>query len=164
MEDSLRRTSELGREVLERARSREVDWWSQCTHNDRRSLKTRPAAEIPEEEHPESLEDAFNTLSRFMRETTEQCQKYHSRILGQEMNKCEIQHISRYHCRKLQPIPLKPPPCLTSSAGRRRDPRDVDIEVAPGTYSISASSHNGQTETQVVNITPGQSVDLVFNV
>ncbi|XP_075694297.1 A-kinase-interacting protein 1 isoform X1 [Rhinoderma darwinii] len=79
MEDSLRRTSEIGREVLERARRRDVDWWSAGTPGDR-SPRTHPRVETPEEEErPSSLEDAFSTLSRFMRQTTEQCE---SPLLG----------------------------------------------------------------------------------
>ncbi|MEE6498708.1 hypothetical protein FKM82_003209 [Ascaphus truei] len=48
-------------------------------------------------------------------------------------------------------------------ASKQRTSQDVRIEVAPGTYSISAGSCHSQRQTHVVNITPGQSVDLTFN-
>ncbi|XP_075139729.1 A-kinase-interacting protein 1 isoform X2 [Leptodactylus fuscus] len=170
MEDSLRRTSELGRQVLERAQRRDVDWWSAQTHSGQ-SPRICPGVESAEEEHPPGLEEAFSTLSRFMRHTTEQCERYHSCIPRPEMNRSEIQHFSRFHCRKLQRSLLRPsPPYLSSAAaplqssGRRRDLRDVNIEVAPGTYSISAGAPNCQRQTHLVHITPGQSVDLTFNV
>ncbi|KAG9465464.1 A-kinase-interacting protein 1 isoform X1 [Eleutherodactylus coqui] len=162
MEDSLRRTSALGRAVLERARCRELDWRPARTHCGR-SLRTRLGSETPEEEHSASSEEAFSTLSRFMRETTVQCARYHSRIPAQEMTASEVQHFSRFH----QPMPMKTPPSASPAAAPHattRDPRDVHITVAPGTYSISAASPNGQTQTHVVNITPGQSVDLTFRV
>ncbi|XP_066439761.1 A-kinase-interacting protein 1 isoform X2 [Eleutherodactylus coqui] len=136
MEDSLRRTSALGRAVLERARCRELDWRPARTHCGR-SLRTRLGSETPE--------------------------RYHSRIPAQEMTASEVQHFSRFH----QPMPMKTPPSASPAAAPHattRDPRDVHITVAPGTYSISAASPNGQTQTHVVNITPGQSVDLTFRV
>ncbi|KAG8536479.1 hypothetical protein GDO81_026266 [Engystomops pustulosus] len=172
MEESLRRTSELGRELLERAQSRDVDWWSVregCVH----SPRIRHTWESPEvEERPRSLAEAFSTLSHYMCQTTEQCEKYHSRIPAQEMDRREIQHFSRFHCRKPQQTPLRPPPPYLSSAAaplqssgrRRRDPHDVYIEVSPGTYSISASGPDYQKQSHLVHITPGQSVDLTFHV
>ncbi|XP_040266151.1 A-kinase-interacting protein 1 [Bufo bufo] len=159
MEDSIRRTSELGRQVLERAQRRDVDWWSARGQDPQ-------SPEIPEEDRLQRLEDAFSTLSRFMHHTTERCERYHSSIPAQAMNPSEIQHISRFH----RTMPLKPQTGWTSAAappqssGRNRDPRDVYIEVAPGTYRISARSPNLQSQTHLVNITPGQSVDLTFNV
>ncbi|CAJ0916430.1 unnamed protein product [Ranitomeya imitator] len=170
MEDSLRRTSVMGREVLERARRRDVDWWSVRTHSGHRP-RIRHSAESPEVECPASLEEAFSTLSLFMRQTTEQCERYHSCIPAPEMSRSEVQHVCRFHCRRRQRAPGKPPPPASSSAAgpfrspeTLQDTRDVSIEVAPGTYSISASSPNYQKQTHLLNITPGQSVDLTFTV
>lgn len=164
MEDSLRRSSALGREVLERAQRRDVDWWS--VHGGRGPGR-RPGAETPEEELPATLEEAFSTLSRLMRQTTEQCERYHSGIPA--MERSEVQHVSRFHCRKLPRLPLKPPGASSAAAPLRssrrwQDPRDVYIEVAPGTYSISACSPDHLPQTHLVNIPPGQSVDLTFSV
>ncbi|XP_073401301.1 A-kinase-interacting protein 1 [Dendrobates tinctorius] len=168
MEDSLRRTSALGQEVLERARRRDVDWWSVRTHSGH-SPRIRHSTESPEAERPSSLEEAFSTLSCFMRQTTEQCERYHSCIPAPEMSRSEVQHVCRIHCRRRQRVPGKPPPPASSSTAgpfqssvTSRDPRDISIEVAPGTYSISASSSNYHKQTHLLNITPGQSVDLTF--
>lgn len=162
MEDSLRRSSELGREVLERARRRDVDWWSLTGGQ---GMRIRPGVETPEEEGPRSLEEAFSALSHLMRQTTEQCERYHRCIPASAMDRSEVQHVSRFHCRKLQR--LKPPGAMAAaplqSSGRPQDSRDVYIEVAPGTYSISARSPNYQPQTHLVNIPPGQSVDLTFS-
>ncbi|XP_056410353.1 A-kinase-interacting protein 1 [Hyla sarda] len=170
MDDSLRRTSEMGRELLERAGRRGEDWWSERPHSDR-CPQISPGAGTPEEERSAILEEAFSTLSRIMRQTTELCERYHSRISTQmNNNSSEAQHISRFHCRKPQRAHERPPPAPSSAAaplrspGRTRDARDVYIEVAPGTYRISAASPDYQPQTHLVNVTPGQSVDLTFHV
>lgn len=42
--------------------------------------------------------------------------------------------------------------------------QDIYIEVSPGTYTISASSGEDQIkQTHVVEIQPGQSVNLSFD-
>ncbi|XP_069824128.1 A-kinase-interacting protein 1 isoform X2 [Dendropsophus ebraccatus] len=169
MEDSLRRSAELGRELLERARRRDVDWWSTCIHSDR-GMGVRPGEETPQEERPASLDEAFSTLSQFMHQTTELCERYHSRIPAQRRSIRETQHISRFHCAKLQRGPVRLPLRSSSataplqSSGRMQNARDVNFEVAPGTYRISAASPNYRTQRHLVHITPGQSVDLTFHV
>ncbi|XP_073515128.1 A-kinase-interacting protein 1 [Phyllobates terribilis] len=167
MEDSLRRMSALGREVLERARRRDVDWWSvriQSGH----SPRIRQSAESPEEERPASLDEAFSTLSHFMRQMTERCERYHSCIPAPEMSRSEVQHVCRFHCRRRQREPGHPPPSSAAdplqSSGRTPDPRDFSIEVSPGTYRISASSPNYQKQSHLLHIPPGRSVDLTFTV
>ncbi|XP_072278450.1 A-kinase-interacting protein 1 isoform X4 [Pyxicephalus adspersus] len=129
MEESLRRTSERAREVLERARRREVDWWA--AH---RPKGIRNGMGVHEDDGTAlTLEEAFTAMSDFMRHSTERCKSS-----------------------------LSPP--LAQSGAKRTHPRDVYIEVAPGTYSISAGSPNCQPQTRIVNLTAGQSVDLTFNV
>ncbi|KAM4617958.1 A-kinase-interacting protein 1 isoform 1-T3 [Discoglossus pictus] len=159
MEDSLKRTAELSLEVLERARRREVDWTAMCTH--------RREAGMLEEDNHASLEEAFATMADFMKRTTEHCETYHNCIPVHRTSKQEMNHICRFHCRK----PVQRHPGSTQSLSmdhlqdtyKNRTPQDVCIEVAPGTYSISAGVHNSHRQTKVVNITPGQSVDLTFN-
>ncbi|XP_063800129.1 A-kinase-interacting protein 1 isoform X2 [Pseudophryne corroboree] len=173
MEDSLRRTSQLGREVLERARRRDMGWWSSY-ENEGLPLGAQHGKKTPEEEERNMiLEEAFCTLSHFMCRTTEQCERYHSCLPLREIDGHAKQHALRFHCRKSQPVALKtdsrswdPRVCTMQSsvaASPQYGPCDVYIEVAPGTYSISGGSSNGQKQTHVVNITPGQSVDLTFN-
>lgn len=166
MEESLRRTSERAREVLERARRRDVDWeairrqegiWTQDAEDD---------------ETPPTLEEAFTAMSHFMHHTTELCKAYHhSCIPPRGINEQEKQHIGRFHHRGSQRAAQRPDPRLSSpsallppSGMKRMDPRDIYIEVAPGRYRISASSPDGPAQTHIVNVTPGQSVDLTFHV
>ncbi|XP_075189079.1 A-kinase-interacting protein 1 isoform X2 [Anomaloglossus baeobatrachus] len=171
MEDSLRRTSARGQEVLQQVRRRNEDWWSARAHSGR-SPRLRHSVEALEEERPASLEEAFSAMSSFMRHTTELCERYHSCVPAPEMSRSEMQHISRFHCGRRQRVPTKPPPpgsvsddtAPLQSSGRTRDPQDVYIEVAPGTYRISAASPNYRKQSHVVNLSPGQSVDLTFHV
>ncbi|XP_075044626.1 A-kinase-interacting protein 1 isoform X2 [Mixophyes fleayi] len=184
MEDSLRRTSALGRDVLERAGRRDQGWWSSYRHEGLLHGTETPEDTLPltavlhppynsneycdfvqEEEQKVTLEEAFTTLSHFMCRTTEQCQRYHSCLPLWATDERGKQHALRFHSRKSQPMTLRPDSRLSSSAAPPQSgPRDVCMEVAPGTYSISGGSRNCQTQTHVVNITLGQSVDLTFNV
>ncbi|XP_018426645.1 PREDICTED: A-kinase-interacting protein 1 [Nanorana parkeri] len=173
MEESLRRTSEQAREVLERARRREVDWWAGHRHE---GVQTPPGTEDSEDDGSSvTLEEAFTTMSDFMRRTTEQCKAYHSCIPPRGINEQEKQHIGRFHRRRPPRAAQRLESRLVSSASsqsahplhsgmKKTDPRDVYIEVAPGTYSISAGSPDCPAKTRIVNITPGQSVDLTFHV
>ncbi|XP_075189078.1 A-kinase-interacting protein 1 isoform X1 [Anomaloglossus baeobatrachus] len=109
MEDSLRRTSARGQEVLQQVRRRNEDWWSARAHSGR-SPRLRHSVEALEEERPASLEEAFSAMSSFMRHTTELCERYHSCVPAPEMSRSEMQHISRFHCGRRQRVPTKPPP------------------------------------------------------
>lgn len=168
MEESLRRTSKQAREVLERARRREVDWWATHRHDGIQTGHGTGAAE--DDGSSVTLEEAFATMSEFMLHTTEQCKAYHS-CVPRGINKQEKQHIGRFHHRRPPPGAQRPESCLSSrsvplphSGMKGTDPRDVYIEVAPGTYCISAGSPDCQAQTHIVNITPGQSVDLTFHI
>ncbi|KAM4721424.1 A-kinase-interacting protein 1 [Rhinophrynus dorsalis] len=169
MERSLRQTGELGLEVLERARRREVDWSAGCrsggmTHGE------QSREEITEEEGQVSPEEVFATMADFMRHTTEQCAIYHNSLPVRRISQQEMKHNCRFHCRKFTQRDLNeralqsPTPGPPQSIRVQRIPQDVHIEVAPGTYSISACSRGSPRQTHVVNITPGQSVDLTFTV
>ncbi|XP_072278448.1 A-kinase-interacting protein 1 isoform X2 [Pyxicephalus adspersus] len=167
MEESLRRTSERAREVLERARRREVDWWA--AH---RPKGIRNGMGVHEDDGTAlTLEEAFTAMSDFMRHSTERCKAYHGCLPPSGITEQEKQHIGRFHHRRSPQVAqrlgsrmssLSPP--LAQSGAKRTHPRDVYIEVAPGTYSISAGSPNCQPQTRIVNLTAGQSVDLTFNV
>lgn len=166
MEENLRRTSERAREVLERARRREVDWGAAP-----RQEGTRTQDAEHDETPPTLEEETFTAMSHFMRRTTELCQAYHSCRPPRGINEQEKQHIGRFHHRRSQRAaqrpesqPGSPSTPLSSSAMKRTDPRDIYIEVAPGTYRISAGSPDGPAQTRIVNVAPGQSVDLTFHV
>ncbi|XP_068116440.1 A-kinase-interacting protein 1 isoform X4 [Hyperolius riggenbachi] len=141
MEESLRRTSELATEVLERARRREVDWWA-SRGQDEMGLRNWHGPET-----------------------------YHSCIPPHMVDNQERQHIGRFHHRRprleMQRVESRlssPSRPMGHSGVVKTDPRDVYIEVAPGTYSISARSPHSPAQTHIVNITPGQSVDVTFNI
>ncbi|XP_040183811.1 A-kinase-interacting protein 1 isoform X2 [Rana temporaria] len=167
MEESLRRSSERAREVLERARRWEVDWGA--AHRSE-GIRTQDAED--DETPPTLEEETFTAMSHFMRRTTELCEAYHSCIPPRGTSEQEKQHIGRFHHRRSQRATQRPEsrpsspsaPLPPSAAKKRTDPRDIYIEVAPGTYRISAGSPDGPAQTRVVNVAPGQSVDLTFYV
>ncbi|MEE6498705.1 hypothetical protein FKM82_003209 [Ascaphus truei] len=142
MQRSLKQTAKLGLNVLERAKRREVDWSSLCSgggqiHREQQSM-----------ENPE---------------------KYHSCLPASKMSPHEVEHTCKFHCKKSMQTLLNRGSKRGVATGhlqpasKQRTSQDVRIEVAPGTYSISAGSCHSQRQTHVVNITPGQSVDLTFN-
>ncbi|XP_008052759.1 A-kinase-interacting protein 1 isoform X4 [Carlito syrichta] len=139
---SLQRSARLGREVLERARRRAVDWHS--LERPRGSLgvlsrevpcqERRPAAGpqrlLPGERYYSSVPEAGGAA-----------------------------HVYRYHRGK-----SKLHICTGMGNGQPETIfKDLYIEVYPGTYSVTVGSNN-LTKTHVVAVDSGQSVDLVFPV
>ncbi|XP_053305193.1 A-kinase-interacting protein 1 [Spea bombifrons] len=168
IEYSLKQTSDLGREVLERARRREV---SRSPPSYKRGRETRWEHQEPDrmeaEDDGASLEEAFSAVADFMRYTTEQCAKYHNCIPASDVNAQEMRHACRFHLRKQGPPTQAstrgPAACPPQSVGVQRRPQDVNIEVAPGTYRISAGSRGSARQTHVLNIPPGHTVGLTFD-
>ncbi|XP_051726084.1 A-kinase-interacting protein 1 [Ctenopharyngodon idella] len=153
LESSLRRSSKLGQEVLEKAKRRSVS----CS-----SARPRPS---PMFNHYESdserdvshsnLDHAFATIVEYMSETTRQCQKFYKTVhLAQPS---EREHICRYHSQQM----------LRTAAIKRdigsSEPEDFLIEVSPGTYSITAAMQDTRPETKTVHIDAGESISLTFN-
>ncbi|XP_045413433.1 A-kinase-interacting protein 1 [Lemur catta] len=104
---SLQRSARLGREVLERAKRRAVDWQSlECPRGSlgvfSREMpyqERRPAAgpqrRLPgerEERHP-TLSASFRTMAEFMDYTSSQCGKYYSSVPEEG----GATHVYRYH-------------------------------------------------------------------
>ncbi|CAI9534829.1 unnamed protein product [Staurois parvus] len=96
MEESLRRTSQRSREVLERARRREVDWGAPHRQE---GIRTQDAEDDGD---PVTLEESFTAMSHFMRHTTQLCKAYHSCIPPRGIDEQEKQHIGRFHVRRSQ--------------------------------------------------------------
>ncbi|KAE8606072.1 hypothetical protein XENTR_v10010590 [Xenopus tropicalis] len=157
MEDSLKRSAELGRDLLERMRSREVGW--ACSGG----LQEAELTEAVDD--GANLEEAFAVMADFMRRTTEQCARYHGCLANQKMSQQEVAHTGRFHGRKFahggaaQRVRVRPCSPVSAQGG----PRDIAIEVAPGTYRVTAGLHRAREQTHVVNICPGQSVDITFD-
>uniref|UniRef100_A0A3Q3W639 Uncharacterized protein n=1 Tax=Mola mola TaxID=94237 RepID=A0A3Q3W639_MOLML len=142
LESSLRRSARLGREVLERATRRAVDWT-----NPGASQTTDNQADIPVRRTRTELADVFATMADLMVQMSHQCQSG----CCTEPSDAERKHASRFH--------TQPP------AGHRLTPSDEDfiIDVLPGTYAVTASVQESQQQTQVVTVKPGESFHLTFN-
>ncbi|KYO22054.1 A-kinase-interacting protein 1 isoform X3 [Alligator mississippiensis] len=151
------RTAGLAREVLDRARRRRVNWPQ------------------PREEDSESLSAAFASVVEFMNQTTKECEKYYSSVPACRCRENEIKHVCRYHNRqaaenllkalekeKNKTSPVSSPAATPQQHGREAS-KDIYIEVAPGTYSVTATSEDMVKQTHVVDITAGQSIDLTFS-
>ncbi|KAM5248226.1 A-kinase-interacting protein 1 isoform 3-T3 [Ctenodactylus gundi] len=140
---SLQRSARLGREVLERARRRAVDWRVQerpaggfgVLSGEGPSRGRRPAAEaqrrLPGEKYCSSVPEEGGAS-----------------------------HVYRYHRGKLEQHT-----CSDIISGQGENIfKDLYIEVYPGTYSVTVGSNALTKKTHVVAVDSGQSVDLVFPV
>uniref|UniRef100_A0A3Q2HPC1 A-kinase interacting protein 1 n=2 Tax=Equus TaxID=9789 RepID=A0A3Q2HPC1_HORSE len=158
---SLQRSARLGQEVLERAKRRAVDWRSLelpkgsvgVISRERPYQESRPAVGpwrlLPgerEERHP-TLSASFRTMAEFMDYTSSQCGKYYSSVPEEG----GATHVYRYHRGKSE---------LNGQA--ENIPKDLYIEVYPGTYSVTVGANDLTRKTHVVAVDSGQSVDLVF--
>ncbi|XP_043072862.1 A-kinase-interacting protein 1 [Puntigrus tetrazona] len=158
LEASLRRSSKLGQEVLEKAKRRSAS----CSrprppvldHNERNSERDILHA---------NLHSAFAKIVECMSETTSQCKKFYETVhLAQPS---EREHICRYHSQKmLRTADQK----QNASAAIKRDlgsseQEDFSIEVSPGTYSITAAMEDTKPQTKTVCINAGESLSLTFN-
>ncbi|ROL43332.1 A-kinase-interacting protein 1 [Anabarilius grahami] len=161
LESSLRRSSKLGQEVLEKAKRRSVS----CS-----SARPRPSPMFNHHERESerdvshsNLDHAFATIVEYMSETTRQCQKFYKTVhLAQPS---EQGHICRYHSQQMlrtadqkhnATAAIKPD--IGSS-----ETEDFLIEVSPGTYSITAAMQDTRPETKTVHIDAGESISLTFN-
>ncbi|XP_052567708.1 A-kinase-interacting protein 1 isoform X4 [Peromyscus californicus insignis] len=169
---SLQRSARLGREVLERAKRRAVNWHSperskgsvgvlyrQDTYQERWSIPGPQRLLGEREERRPTLSASFRTMAEFMDYTSSQCGKYYSSMPEEG----GATHVYRYHRRK------PPEMYMYSDIGHDREQaeaisKDLYIEVYPGTYSVTVGSSPLTKKTHVVEVDSGQSVDLVFPV
>uniref|UniRef100_UPI00398EAC0B A-kinase-interacting protein 1 isoform X3 n=1 Tax=Pristiophorus japonicus TaxID=55135 RepID=UPI00398EAC0B len=117
LQSALRRSSELGREVLERAQKRRVHWSVDdlCGRAKETGQKDEDEAECTD------LNEAFAAVLQCMAHTTRQCKI-----------KCNDK---------------------------------VHIQVAPGSYAVTAKSRiSDQEPTHVIHLGPDQTIDLAFTV
>ncbi|XP_041966931.1 A-kinase-interacting protein 1 [Alosa sapidissima] len=182
LESSLHRSSKLGREVLERARKRSVRWTNTSPYDSRTSAESTATGEIhlPEDEqimdHPDnlhkSLDNAFDRIVEFMDHTSYECKNFYK--LVPEPSDHERQHVCHFHSgRPALPGPSTLPPATSS---RKRVPvpvkdsvksqcgaEDFHIVLSPGSYAITAGIQGNTPQTQVVRVSPGESMSLTFN-
>ncbi|CAK6954523.1 A-kinase-interacting protein 1 [Scomber scombrus] len=160
LESSLRRSASLGREVLERASRRTIDWTS--TGESQTSTSTDEDTQIPVKRRHKGLDNAFATITEFMAQATYQCKKFYESGCCIEPTDAERKHVSRFHTR---PAAGR----ITSALPRRKHGRvspageEFYIEVSPGTYAVTASLPESQEQTQLVSIKAGESIDLTFD-
>ncbi|KAJ8396718.1 hypothetical protein AAFF_G00015560 [Aldrovandia affinis] len=176
MESSLRRSSRLGLQVLERARRRSVDWASASaspspphrtpaddvqTNRDETTNQRLPwEAETREEQARATLDDAFQTIVEFMAQTTHQCKNFYESAPVREPSQREVDHARRYHSRELPGLTQRN---ASSGKNEQRALEDFHIEVPPGTYAITARAGESDEQTHMVQVEAGESVDLTFH-
>ncbi|XP_008052757.1 A-kinase-interacting protein 1 isoform X2 [Carlito syrichta] len=166
---SLQRSARLGREVLERARRRAVDWHS--LERPRGSLgvlsrevpcqERRPAAGpqrlLPGERYYSSVPEAGGAAHVY---------RYHRG--KSKLHICTGMGNGQRKDREktslcTEDVPQMSEPAPETSQLPETIFKDLYIEVYPGTYSVTVGSNN-LTKTHVVAVDSGQSVDLVFPV
>ncbi|XP_052567710.1 A-kinase-interacting protein 1 isoform X6 [Peromyscus californicus insignis] len=154
---SLQRSARLGREVLERAKRRAVNWHSperskgsvgvlyrQDTYQERWSIPGPQRLLGEREERRPTLSASFRTMAEFMDYTSSQCGRNSREETS--VGPGSIYQTSE-HSQEAEAIS-----------------KDLYIEVYPGTYSVTVGSSPLTKKTHVVEVDSGQSVDLVFPV
>ncbi|MBN3303764.1 A-kinase-interacting protein 1 isoform X2 [Amia ocellicauda] len=162
LESSLVRSSRLGLEVLQRAQRRNVEWPTadQRLREENPRRKERYVEESGEEEQKQTcLDDAFDTILEFMAHTTHQCKNFYKSVPLYQSGHSEVNHVCRYHTQGFPHVPS------TQRLYKNQEPRsteDFHIEVAPGTYAITAGAQDADNQTRLVRVKAGESVNLSF--
>ncbi|XP_020645547.3 A-kinase-interacting protein 1 [Pogona vitticeps] len=171
----MQRTATLAQEVLERAKTRKLNW-PLPTDLQRRTLQEGF------DEH-DCLAAAFASVAEHMGRISAECESYYCSVSPFKFKEHEAAHIFRYHSKQASENLLKALKTEESEPGggveesgcpdtessalipaKTSNVKDIYIEVAPGTYTVSASSHEDTIkQTHLVKIQPGQSVNLTFN-
>ncbi|XP_067902459.1 A-kinase-interacting protein 1 isoform X2 [Heterodontus francisci] len=127
LRSALRRSSQLGREVLERAQKRRVHW---------------------------SMDDMSCSREREMEEpSVQKDEHYYKSVPLCERDELEENHIRRYHMGSS--TTKAPTKCID----------EVHIQVAPGSYAVTAKSRiSDREQTRVIHLGPDQTIDLAFTV
>ncbi|XP_058501927.1 A-kinase-interacting protein 1 [Solea solea] len=161
LESSLQRSASLGREVLERASRRSIDW----TSSGASQTPTTPDKHglIHVKRANTELDVAFATISDFMAQTTYQCKRFYGSDCCTKLTDTERNHSSRFHTR---PSAEKKTSALLTQihvnvSGKGKD---YYIEVSPGTYAITVSTEESrQQQTRLVSVRAGESISTTFN-
>ncbi|XP_060623189.1 A-kinase-interacting protein 1 [Anolis sagrei] len=171
----MQRTATLAQEVLERAKSRKLNWPIPG------QLQRRTFREGDGEDT--CLAAAFASVAEHMGRISAECENYYCCVPPLQFKECEVAHIFRYHSRQASenllkafeneeskhgPIVEEPGcPDTESSAlvpAKTSDIKDIYVEVSPGTYRVSASLHEDTNkQTHLLKIKPGESVNLTFD-
>ncbi|XP_056621820.1 A-kinase-interacting protein 1 [Triplophysa dalaica] len=158
MESSLRRSSKLGQDVLEKAKRRSIKW---------PNVSANPSPMFIHNIHSErnfshaNLDQAFATIVEYMAETTRQCKAFYKSVHQAEPN--DREHICRYHCQDMFKTSDQKQNAAVTIDRDFGTSEDFFIEVSPGTYSITAAMQDTRPVTKTVRITAGESKSLRFN-
>nr|XP_015193979.1 PREDICTED: A-kinase-interacting protein 1 isoform X2 [Lepisosteus oculatus] len=160
LESSLDRSTRLGREVLARAQRRHIEWPRLRPSRQLRLKEDSPSGKEEageEEQRHTKLDDAFETIMEFMAHTTHQCKYFYRSVSAAESSQTEVNHVHRYHAQRNSASKAR-----DSSRQEQRSSEDFHIEVAPGTYAITAGAQDTEKQTRLVQIGAGESVNLTF--
>ncbi|EDL16949.1 A-kinase-interacting protein 1 isoform X2 [Mus musculus] len=144
---SLQRSARLGREVLERAKRRAVDWHSpersrgnvgvlyrQGPYQERWSVPGSQRLLGEREERCPTLSSSFGAMAEFMDYTSSQCGKYYLSMPEEG----GATHVYRYHRRK------PPEMHMYSDTGHSQEQRNCRGETSVGQESIYQTSEHSQ--------------------
>nr|XP_034975439.1 A-kinase-interacting protein 1 isoform X1 [Zootoca vivipara] len=186
----MQRTATLAQEVLERAKTRKLNWplpatFQRTTFQSGASWKATANATYHEGEDEDAcLAAAFASVAEHMGHISAECENYYCCVPPFQFKEYEVAHIFRYHSRessenllkafeneesKNVPIVEEPGCPDTDTAAlipaENAETKDIYIDVSPGTYTVSASSYdNTVKQTHLVDVRSGESVNLTFDV
>lgn len=139
------RSQRLGKQVLQKARQRQVHWPKE---------KVSSTNLIEDPNVYTSIDDAFTSVLQYMSTTTRSCKRYYKSCSPESVAPVDDQHCGRFHT-----------PRYTEA--QRRHPlertEDVHMVVHPGTYSVTAGEWGSQQhQTHVLKVRQGQTVEMDF--
>ena len=141
---TLCRSGRLSLSTLQKASRRSVEW---------PTAPSQPPSCL-EPTTSTTINDAFDSVLQYMNVTTRQCKRYHRSHMKPATSENDVLHSKRFHAER-------PPPVVQGNPLQR--PEDIHVEVAPGTYAVSAGSWGANREhTHIVNIADGQTVEMTF--
>ncbi|XP_015744381.1 uncharacterized protein LOC103066641 isoform X1 [Python bivittatus] len=173
----MQRTATLAQQVLERAKTRKLNW-PLPPQLQRRTFRVKGGTD-----EDASLDAAFASFAEHMGCISADCENYYCSMPPFQFEEHEVAHIFRYHSKeasenllrafeneenKNAPIVEEPEYHKTQSAAlipaKTSTSKEICIKVSPGTYTISTSSYDDTIrEAHLVNVQPGQSVNLTFH-
>uniref|UniRef100_W5M6M4 A-kinase interacting protein 1 n=1 Tax=Lepisosteus oculatus TaxID=7918 RepID=W5M6M4_LEPOC len=142
---SLDRSTRLGREVLARAQRRHIEW-----------PRLRPSRQLRLKEDSPSGTHHVRQLSAANKSSVLPLLSFRS-VSAAESSQTEVNHVHRYHAQRNSASKAR-----DSSRQEQRSSEDFHIEVAPGTYAITAGAQDTEKQTRLVQIGAGESVNLTF--
>ncbi|XP_025025381.1 uncharacterized protein LOC103066641 isoform X3 [Python bivittatus] len=143
----MQRTATLAQQVLERAKTRKLNW-PLPPQLQRRTFRVKGGTD-----EDASLDAAFASFAEHMGCISADCENYYCSMPPFQFEEHEVAHIFRYHSKE-----------ASENLLRAFENEEICIKVSPGTYTISTSSYDDTIrEAHLVNVQPGQSVNLTFH-